>query len=265
MAPRDALTPDEDPIHDKPMPLLDHLIELRRRLMWSMGAFLLAFMLCYHFSTQIYSFLAKPLADILVTKTGQERRLIFTALYEAFFTYLKVGFFGAAFLAFPVIATQVWLFVAPGLYRSEKRAFLPFLLATPILFVAGAALAYYFVFPVAWSFFLSFETPDGGGGLPVQLEAKVSEYLSLVMKLIFAFGIAFEMPVLLTLLAKVGIITSAGMKRFRRYAMVLMFVVAAVLTPPDVITQLGLAVPLIVLYEISIIAAKLVEPKPVDV
>ena len=146
MAPRDALTPDEDPIHDKPMPLLDHLIELRRRLMWSMAAFLLAFLLCYHFSTQIYSFLAKPLADILVSKTGQERRLIFTALYEAFFTYLKVGFFGAAFLAFPVIATQVWLFVAPGLYRSEKRAFLPFLLATPILFVLGAALAYYFVF-----------------------------------------------------------------------------------------------------------------------
>jgi sec-independent protein translocase protein TatC len=258
-----AKTVVEDTIDDKPMPLLEHLVELRRRLLWSLAGFAVAFAISYHFSTQIYSFLARPLADILMQKTGQERRLIFTALYEAFFTYLKVGLFGAAFLSFPLVSSQVWLFVAPGLYRSEKRAFLPFLLATPVLFVLGAALAYYFIFPVAWSFFLSFETPTGGGGLPVQLEAKVSEYLDLVMKLIFAFGIAFEMPVLLTLLAKVGIITSAGMKRFRRYAVVVMFVVAAILTPPDIITQLGLAVPLILLYEVSIIAARLVEPKQV--
>ena len=155
---------DDDPINDKPMPLLDHLIELRKRLLWSAVAFFVCFGLCYYFSRDIYSFLVQPLANILVTR-GASRRLIFTALYEAFFTYLKVAFFGAAFISFPVVASQVYLFVAPGLYRSEKRAFLPFLLATPVLFVAGAALAYYFVFPAAWTFFLSFESNDGAGGL----------------------------------------------------------------------------------------------------
>ncbi len=256
-------TPPDDPIDDKPMPLLAHLTELRTRLLWSMVAFIICFAFCYYFSRGIYSFLAQPLADILVTKTGQNRRLIYTALYEAFFTYLKVAFFGAAFLAFPVIATQIYMFVAPGLYRSEKRAFLPFLLATPVLFVGGAALAYYFVFPAAWTFFLSFESIDGGGGLPVQLEAKVSEYLGLVMRLIFAFGLAFQLPVLLTLLAKVGIISSAGLKKYRRYAYVGMFVIAAIITPPDVITQTGLAIPLIILYELSILTAGWVETKPV--
>jgi len=253
---------NEDPINDKPMPLLEHLIELRKRLLWSAVAFFICFGVCYHFSREIYSFLVQPLANILVTR-GANRRLIFTALYEAFFTYLKVAFFGAAFISFPVIASQVYLFVAPGLYRSEKRAFLPFLLATPFLFVAGAALAYYFVFPAAWTFFLSFESQDGAGGLPVQLEAKVSEYLGLVMKLIFAFGIAFQLPVLLTLLAKVGIVPSSALKKYRRYAYVGMFIVAAIITPPDVITQTGLAIPLIILYEISIVTAKMVEPKPV--
>jgi sec-independent protein translocase protein TatC len=260
-----ASSKTEDTINDKAMPLLDHLIELRRRLIWSTVAFFVCFLLCYHFSQEIYSYLAQPLADILEQRTGTPRRLIYTALYEAFFTYVKVAFFGAAFLSFPVVATQVWLFVAPGLYRSEKRAFMPFLIATPVLFVLGAALARYFVFPVAWRFFLSFETPTGAGGLPIQLEAKVSEYLSLVMKLIFAFGIAFELPVGLTLLAKVGIVSSKSLKRMRRYAYVGMFVVAAILTPPDVITQTGLAVPLILLYEISIICARYVEPKPVEV
>ncbi len=252
---------EEDVINDKPMPLLDHLIELRSRLLWSMAAFMIAFFLCYHFSGAIYSFLAEPLAKILEQR-GQNRRLIFTSLTEGFFTYLRVAFFGAAFIAFPIIATQIWLFIAPGLYRSEKRAFAPFLIATPVLFLAGAALAYYFVFPFAWSFFLSFETPTGGGGLPIELEAKVGEYLDLVMKLIFAFGVAFQLPVALSLMAKVGIISSAGLKKYRRYAYVGMFVIAAILAPPDVITQCGLAVPLIGLYEISIIAAKMVEPKP---
>jgi sec-independent protein translocase protein TatC len=254
----------DDPIHDKPMPLLEHLVELRRRVMWSVAAFFVCFIVCYHFSSQIYGFLAQPLVDILEQQSGTPRRLIFTQLYEVFFTYLRVAFFGAAFVSFPVIASQIWLFVAPGLYRSEKRAFFPFLAATPVLFVLGAALAYYFVFPFAWRFFISFESPTGSS-VPIQLEAKVSEYLDLVMKLIFAFGVTFELPVLLTLLAKVGIVSSAGLRKFRRYAYVGMFVVAAILAPPDVITQTGLAIPLIALYEISIIAAKMVEPKPVEV
>jgi sec-independent protein translocase protein TatC len=264
LAPRDVTAPDDDPINDKPMPLLDHLIELRRRLLWSMGAFLVCFFLCYHFSGNIYFFLAQPLARIM-TQRGEAPHLIYTALYEAFFTYLRVAFFGAAFLAFPVIASQIWLFVAPGLYRSEKRAILPFIVATPVLFVAGAALAYYFVFPVAWHFFLSFETTGGQDGLQIQLEAKVSEYLDLVMKLIFAFGICFQLPVAISLMAKVGIVSSKSLRRFRRYAYVGMFVLAAVLAPPDIITQCGLALPLIALYEISILAARFIEPKPVDV
>ena len=256
---------DDDPIHDKPMPRLDHLVELRRRLMWSIGAFMISFVICYHFAGDIYFFLAKPLANVLHEMGNPDPHLIYTQLYEAFFTRLKVAFFGGAFIAFPIIASQIWLFVAPGLYRSEKKALLPFLLATPVLFLLGAALAYYFVFPFAWRFFASFQSQTGGGGVPIELLPRVSEYLDLVMKLIFAFGITFELPVLLTLLAKVGIVSSKGLKKLRRYAYVGMFVIAAILAPPDVITQTGLALPLIALYEISIFAAKMVEPKPVEV
>ncbi|WP_241671083.1 twin-arginine translocase subunit TatC [Dankookia rubra] len=254
----------EDIIDDKPMPLLDHLMELRTRLLWSVAAFGIAFAVCYYFSSQIYGFLARPLADILQQQGGGERRMIFTALYEAFFTYLKVAFFGAVFFSFPMWATQLWLFVAPGLYRSEKKAIYPFLLASPFLFVAGAALAYYFIFPLAWRFFITFETPPGEGALPIQLEAKVSEYLSLVMQMILAFGVAFQMPVLLTLLCRVGILDVATLRKGRRYAIVGMFVVAAVLTPPDVISQIGLAVPLLALYELSILAAVWMAPKKPD-
>jgi sec-independent protein translocase protein TatC len=260
----DTETPD-DPINDKPMPLLDHLIELRRRLMWSIAAFIICFVVCYYFSNRIYYFLAQPLADVLREQGNPDPHLIYTQLYEAFFTRIKVAFFGGAFLGFPIIAIQLWLFVAPGLYRSEKRALLPFLAATPILFLLGAALAYYFVFPFAWRFFASFQSQTGGGGVPIELLPRVSEYLDLVMKLIFAFGITFQLPVALTLLAKVGIISSKGLKRYRRYAWVGMFVVAAILAPPDIITQTGLALPLIALYEISIVCAKMVEPKPVEV
>jgi sec-independent protein translocase protein TatC len=252
--------PPQDPIHDREMPLLDHLAELRKRLLWSALAFLGAFLVSYYFAKDVYYFLAQPLVHIMQER-GQKPELIYTALYEAFFTYVKVAVFSAAFISFPVIATQVWLFIAPGLYRSEKRAFLPFLLATPILFFAGGALAYYVIFPNAWRFFLSFQTSPSNHQFSIDVLPKVSDYLNLVMKLIFAFGICFEMPVLLTLLGRVGIITAAGLKKYRRYAYVGCFIVAAILTPPDVFTMTGLAVPLIALFEISIFAVKLVQPK----
>jgi len=168
----------EDTIDDKPMPLMEHLLELRTRLLWSVGAFFIAFAVCYYFSSAIYGFLARPLADILMQQslaaggTGADRRMIFTQLYEAFFTYLKVAFFGAVFFSFPIWATQLWLFVAPGLYRSEKRTIMPFLLASPFLFLLGAALAYYFIFPLAWKFFISFETPAGADSVAIQLRRR---------------------------------------------------------------------------------------------
>lgn len=242
-----------DPLHQ---PLLSHLLEFRRRLMYSLVSILVGFCVCYYFAPQIYDFLARPLANVT---EGENRRLIYTGLTEAFMTYVKLALWGGCFLSFPIIASQIWMFTAPGLYKNERRAFLPFLIATPVFFILGAALAYYFVFPMAWKFFLSFEVPPGAGALPIQLEARLSEYLSLSMTVIFAFGIAFELPVILVLLARIGILSSTQMVQFRRYAIVLIFIVAAVLTPPDVISQLCLALPLMALYEMSILGAKWVE------
>ena len=253
---------DDDPIDDKPMPLLEHLVELRTRLIWSMAAFGLCFAVSYYFSDQIYFILAQPLATALRDSGNPDPKLIYTQLYEAFFTRIKVAFFGGAFLGFPVIAAQIWLFVAPGLYRSEKRALLPFLLATPILFVMGASLAYFVLFPFAFKFFASFQTNQGGGGIPIELLPRVGEYLDLVMKLILACGLIFQMPVAMSLLARVGITSAAALRRYRRYAILGMFVIAAVVAPPDPLSMVMFAVPLLGLYEISILAAAFVEPKP---
>jgi sec-independent protein translocase protein TatC len=244
-------------IDDTRMPLLDHLVELRRRLIYSFLALIVLFFVSYFFSEDIFRFLVQPYADLVEGQAN--RRMIFTALHEAFFTYIKVAAFSALFFGFPIFASQLWLFVAPGLYRNEKGAFLPFLVATPILFIMGGAMVYYIVMPLAFTFFLSFESVGGDGALPIQLEAKVDQYLSLAMRLIFAFGVSFELPVLMTLLARVGMVSAAGLADKRKYAMVLAFVAAAILTPPDVISQIMLAVPIIILYEISILSAKFVE------
>jgi sec-independent protein translocase protein TatC len=256
---RDRPDDDEAHIEASRAPLLDHLIELRQRLIWSLVGFIVAFLFCYAFAKYIYAFLTHPLAAAFEGQHG--RRMIFTALYETFFTYIKVASFGALCISFPIIATQIWMFVAPGLYRNERRAFWPFLVATPVLFVMGAALVYYGLMPVAIKFFLGFESPGGPGSLPIQLEAKVADYLDLIMSLIFAFGLSFQLPVLLTLLGRVGIVSSQFLKNNRRYAIVFAFVVAAVLTPPDVISQVALAIPLCLLYEASIWSVRLIEKR----
>ena len=237
-----------------------HFIELRSRLIKSIIFILIIFIVSYTFADHIYNFLVEPYANA-VKNDDTSRRLIFTALHETFITYLKVAFFAAIFLGSPVLLIQIYKFIAPGLYKNEKKAILPYLISTPILFLLGGLLVYYLVMPLAIKFFLSFESAGSSTSLPIQLEAKVNEYLSLIMRLIFAFGISFQLPILLNLLARTGIINSNYLKKTRRYVIVIIFSAAAVLTPPDPITQIGLAIPLLLLYELSIITVRFTEKK----
>ncbi|HAE51044.1 MAG: twin-arginine translocase subunit TatC [Tistrella sp.] len=246
---------DDDEVENSKAPLLEHLIELRNRLIYSVVALLIAFGVCYMFAEDIFGFLVEPLAKVL----GHDKRLIYTGLTEAFFTYVKVSFYAALFISFPIIASQLYMFVAPGLYRNERKAFMPFLIATPFLFVLGAALAYYFVFPLAWGFFAGFQTTGSETNMAIELEAKVDQYLSLVLALIFAFGLAFQLPVALSLLVRAGLVSAEALAKKRRFAIVIVFLAAAVMTPPDLISQCSLAVPLLVLYEISIFIARRIE------
>ena len=221
-----------------------HLSELRKRLIHSFIFLSILFIICYYFSEYIYGFLVDPYAQA-VKNDDTNRRLIFTALQETFLTYLKVSFFAAFFFTSPIILIQIWKFIAPGLYEDEKSAIMPYLVLTPFLFLLGGMLVYYLIMPLAIKFFLSFESSGLNTALPIQLEAKVNEYLSLIMKLIFAFGLSFQLPVVLSLLARIGIVDSQFLKERRKYVVVIIFGAAAVLTPPDPVTQIGLAIPLL--------------------
>jgi len=242
---------------------VSHLAELRQRLIHSFIFLIIFFVICYFFSEYIYGFLVDPFAQA-VKDDNSNRRLIFTALQETFLTYLKVSFFTAFFVTCPYILMQIWKFVAPGLYKHEKKAIMPYLILTPILFFLGGMLVYYLIMPLAIKFFLSFESTGASTNLPIQLEAKVNEYLSLVMKLIFAFGISFQLPVVLSLLARIGVVDSDFLRSRRKYVVVIIFAAAAILTPPDPITQIGLAIPLLILYELSIFSVNLIEKKKLE-
>tara|TARA_B100001250_G_scaffold241557_1_gene207528 strand:- start:793 stop:1563 length:771 start_codon:yes stop_codon:yes gene_type:complete len=244
----------------KELGFVSHLVELRERLIQSLILLFLLFVVCYYFSDYLYGFLVNPYAEA-VKNSELDRRLIFTALQETFLTYIKVAFFAAFFITSPFILIQVWKFIAPGLYNHEKKSIMPYLIVTPILFLLGGMLVYYLIMPLAIKFFLSFENSGNITNLPIQLEAKVNEYLSLIMKLIFAFGLSFQLPVVLSLLARVGLINSIFLKKRRKYVVVIIFATAAILTPPDPITQIGLAIPLLILYELSIFSVNIIEKK----
>lgn len=253
---------NDEQINKSTAPLLTHLIELRTRLLYCLAFFMVMFGLGYYFSADIYHFLQQPLLEQF--GANSQRRMIYTGLQEAFFTYLKLAFFTALFFSIPLMLIQIWRFLAPGMYAHEKKSFMPLFLMTPVLFIAGAALAFYVVMPMAWQFFMSFETAGGNVAIRVELEAKVSEYLSLVIKLILAFGLSFELPVFLLILAKTGIVTAQTLRHYRRHAIVMIFLVAAFITPPDLISQIALGTPIVLLYEISVYLVSLTEKKAAE-
>lgn len=249
----------QDDIDASKAPLIDHLIELRSRLIKSIIAIAIAFVVCFYFANDIFNILIWPFER--AAGSDREIRLIYTAPQEYFFTQLQLALFGAIFLAFPVLAVQVYMFVAPGLYHNERGAFRPFLIATPLLFAAGAALVYFIIMPLAMGFFLSMEQSGAQTGASIEMLPQTSRYLGLIMLLIFAFGIVFQTPVVLTLLGRAGLVSSQDLRKKRKYAVVVVFILAAVLTPPDPISQIGLAVPGLLLYEVSILCVRQIEKR----
>lgn len=254
---------EQDEIDKSSAPLIEHLIELRSRLMWSISGFFIAFLVCFFFAKQLFNLLVVPFkwAVAWAGLADHKVELIYTAPQEFFFTQIKLAMFGGLVIAFPLIATQIYKFIAPGLYRNERAAFFPFLVASPILFLLGAALVYFFFTPMVMWFFLAMQQTGLDAEVQISLLPKVSEYLSLIMTLIFSFGLVFQLPVVTTLMARVGLLTSQGLAEKRKWAIVIAFVVAAVLTPPDPVSQIGLALPTILLYEISIWTARMIERK----
>lgn len=253
---------DDDEIEASRAPLISHLIELRQRLIWSLIGLAIATTICFYFAGDIFNILLVPYER--ASGENEEVKLIFTAPQEFFFTKLKIALFGGICIAFPVIATQLYKFIAPGLYRNERSAFLPYIIATPVLFILGGCVVYFIVMPLAMGFFIGTQqTPEEGGAI-IELLPRVSEYLGLIMTLILAFGFCFQLPVALTLMARVGLASSEGLKQKRKYAVVGVFAVAAFLTPPDIISQVGLAIPTLLLYEIAIFSVRMVEKKEAE-